>query len=160
MLQKLWLPERSPLPGWKDAAHGKMLGAGFACIPLVTRVYFCLSKQLWTGGWVLRPLVLLITQTAFKSHPVKGSWEDHHVFGEIVSAVSHMHWKRWRFACFWRVPRNRHAPQGPIQAIYAATRFSAGSCYRSALTFIVHPFSGCPCILQIRKLILKEQTSF
>lgn len=157
----LWLPECSPLLGWKDTAHQKTPGWGFTSIPLITQLRFCLLKQSWTGGWVLRAHELPITQTAFKTHPAKCPWNNLCIFGEVtISAITHVNGKRQHFACFWGVPCNQHAPRGAIKAIYAAMRFSVGSCYSSVLTFIFLQFSGCLCILQIRKLILKEQTSF
>lgn len=156
-LKMLWLPECSPLLGWKDTAHRKTPGTGFTSVPLITQVRFCLLKQSWTGGWVLRALEFPITQTAFKSYPAKCPWDNHCIFGKVtIPAITHMNWKRQHFACFWHVLCNQHAPWGAIKAIHAVMRFLVGSYYSPVLAFIFLQFSGCPHILQIRKLILKE----
>lgn len=142
-----WVEGQSPL---RDAL------CRICCTPLVTQACFVFSEAVVEWGWLLRPLVLLITPMSFKTHPVKcpppGFW--------WIWTISYLtHEVTGHTACFWRVPHDWRAPCGAIKAIHAAVRFSAGSCYSPVLTFILLLFSGCPCIQQMRKIILKEQTS-
>lgn len=113
---------------------------------------FVFSGSEW--GWLLRPCCWLL-------HHLKPILSDasHQVFGEAgLSATSRMRWHDTRpvsdvsyMTDVFPAEQSKPSTQPWDFQLVLVT---------AVLTFILLLFSGCPCMQQIRKLILKEKTSF